>query len=372
MKTYQLTLIDNQSLVERLINEVGFVRIEAARFGRDFRNDPISVLRQSLVMGQGRVRRFLGTPNRITATLSALVLMAAIVCMALILDQRHASPNEDTALDQQSEVQMLILEPAQQSETPKERSFGENGTGRVGVREGHGEGSGVRVQKAQGGGSGGEKSPIPPQNGKLPPPSDVLAAIPVAPLLNPPSLPVAGIDIDPALWKDLKKPVYGDPSSSSDVSSKGTGDGGGIGTREGLGVGDGKGPGFGPGAKGNTGGNEKQTGCCGSSGGKDYNENDYERVLRGQEVEQRARLISKPEPHYTEEARRNQVTGTVKLQVVFSNVGEVTQIRAVNSLPCGLTERAIAAARQIKFVPARKGGHPVSVYMQLEYNFNLY
>ena len=35
-------------------------------------------------------------------------------------------------------------------------------------------------------------------------------------------------------------------------------------------------------------------------------------------------------------------------------------------------ERAIAAARQIKFVPAMKGGHPVSVFMQLEYNFNLY
>jgi len=44
----------------------------------------------------------------------------------------------------------------------------------------------------------------------------------------------------------------------------------------------------------------------------------------------------------------------------------------VRTLPFGLTERAIAAARQIKFVPATKGGRPVSVFMQLEYNFNLY
>jgi hypothetical protein len=52
--------------------------------------------------------------------------------------------------------------------------------------------------------------------------------------------------------------------------------------------------------------------------------------------------------------------------------GQVEQIRAVQSLPFGLTERAIAAARQIKFLPATKGGRPVAVYMQLQYNFNLY
>jgi protein TonB len=89
-------------------------------------------------------------------------------------------------------------------------------------------------------------------------------------------------------------------------------------------------------------------------------------------VEQRARVLFKPEPTYTEEARKNQITGTVMLRVVFSSNGDVVQIRAVHTLPFGLTERAIAAARQIKFVPAIKGGRPVSVSMQLEYNFNLY
>ena len=97
-----------------------------------------------------------------------------------------------------------------------------------------------------------------------------------------------------------------------------------------------------------------------------------QRIFRGNEVEQRARLLLKPEPQYTEEARRNQITGTVMLRVVFSSTGQVEQIRAVQTLPFGLTERAIAAARQIKFVPATTGGRPISVYMQLEYNFNLY
>ena len=36
----------------------------------------------------------------------------------------------------------------------------------------------------------------------------------------------------------------------------------------------------------------------------------------------------------------------------------------------GLTERAIEAAKRIKFTPAMKDGKPVSVWMQLEYNFS--
>jgi len=89
-------------------------------------------------------------------------------------------------------------------------------------------------------------------------------------------------------------------------------------------------------------------------------------------VTTRARVLSKPEPQYTEEARRAQITGTVILGVVFSRTGQVTNIRTIQPLCCGLTEKAIAAARSIRFVPAMRGGQVVSTYMQLEYNFNLY
>jgi len=75
---------------------------------------------------------------------------------------------------------------------------------------------------------------------------------------------------------------------------------------------------------------------------------------------------------YTEEARKNLITASVVLRVVFSNSGEVTNIRAISPLPMGLTEKAIAAARKIRFLPATRNGHPVSVYVQLEYSFNLY
>ncbi len=95
-------------------------------------------------------------------------------------------------------------------------------------------------------------------------------------------------------------------------------------------------------------------------------------VLRGKEVTSKARVIIKPEPSYTEEARQGQITGTVVLRGVFDSSGGVTNLRVVSGLPNGLTEKAIAAARQIRFIPAVKEGRFVSMYIQLEYNFNLY
>ncbi|HEY8224538.1 MAG TPA: hypothetical protein VIG25_04615 [Pyrinomonadaceae bacterium] len=41
-------------------------------------------------------------------------------------------------------------------------------------------------------------------------------------------------------------------------------------------------------------------------------------------------------------------------------------------LPDGLTWQAVRAAKQIKFIPATVNAWPVSMFMQLEYNFNLY
>ena len=92
----------------------------------------------------------------------------------------------------------------------------------------------------------------------------------------------------------------------------------------------------------------------------------------GRQVDQKLRLGMKPEPSYTEEARKNAITGTVVLKCIFRYDGSVVNIRTAAGLPHGLTERAIDAARKIKFIPAIKDGKHVSMWMQLEYNFNLY
>jgi TonB family protein len=246
--------------------------------------------------------------------------------------------------------------------------------GRVGFQNDKGEGSGVKLRKSTGGGSSGLLNPLPAQTGKPPQVSEIPAPILKLPPAQPVAvLPVAGIDIDPALWKNMDLPVYGDPRSTSSAPSNGPGEGGGMGTVKGTGIGEGFGPGFGPGRDGNIGGGPKgPPGCCGSGGGVGNNPDDPDHVYAAPQVTERARVLAKPEPQYTEEARKGGITGSVVLRVVFARTGEVTNIRAVSTLPFGLTERAIAAARLIRFRPATKDGRTVNVYMQLEYNFNLY
>jgi len=95
-------------------------------------------------------------------------------------------------------------------------------------------------------------------------------------------------------------------------------------------------------------------------------------LFLSKDVDQRVVVVTKPEPSYTDSARQGRITGTVVLKMVFASSGGVTNIQVVSGLPFGLTERAVAAAKQIRFVPAMKNGQFVSTWMQLEYNFNLY
>ncbi|MFL6255088.1 MAG: energy transducer TonB, partial [Pyrinomonadaceae bacterium] len=99
---------------------------------------------------------------------------------------------------------------------------------------------------------------------------------------------------------------------------------------------------------------------------------DYTRPFKQSEVTRKAIITFKVEPGFTEWARRFNVTGVVRLRAILHNTGTVQSISVVKSLPHGLTEKSIAAARQIHFEPAQKDGHPVSQYVVLEYNFNIY
>jgi len=97
-----------------------------------------------------------------------------------------------------------------------------------------------------------------------------------------------------------------------------------------------------------------------------------DKVFTGNEVTHKATVVWKPEPTYTEQARAHRVVGTVALKAVFAANGYVTNIIATQELKDGMTEAAIEAARNIRFFPAEKDGKPVSQWMTLEYNFNLF
>jgi len=89
-------------------------------------------------------------------------------------------------------------------------------------------------------------------------------------------------------------------------------------------------------------------------------------------VDRAAKIIAKPEPEYTEEAKKEQVMGTVILRGILSSSGKVTNVYSVAQLPNGLTEQAVAVSKLITFLPALKDGKRVSQNIQIEYNFNLY
>ncbi|HEU4509471.1 MAG TPA: energy transducer TonB [Pyrinomonadaceae bacterium] len=342
---YQPTIIESALLFKRLTIQFAFLKNELKRswpqFTKEFKNDPVNFTKH-LAHRFARVLKNTATRGyALAASASAVTALAFMLTIVWLVNS--STPKLNNAADGPS-LQVTLLEFA----APPDIKIDDDnkGTG--------------RLQKSSLGG-GGNRDPLPPQHGELPPPSPIPAAIPITPPLYKQSLPVAGIDIDPTQWQDVKAVVYGDPNSTSTIPSAGPGSDNGIGTGKGPGIGSGSESGYGC----NGGDLESGWGRAACGHGRDQ-------TYKGSEVEQRARLLQKPEPQYTEEARKNQITGTVMLRAVFSSGGEVVQIQAIRSLPFGLTERAIAAARQIKFVPAMKDGRPVSVFMQLEYNFNLY
>jgi protein TonB len=108
-----------------------------------------------------------------------------------------------------------------------------------------------------------------------------------------------------------------------------------------------------------------------SNRNSDQNNQSEDKIYTAKETSKKPVIKDKPVPEYTLIAHRHGVQGTVTIRAVFRSSGKVTNIQAIKTLPDGLTEQAIDAARRIKFKPAEKDGRPVSTFMQLEYRFRL-
>lgn len=306
--------------------------------------------------------------NVLSGIVVALVLVFGTIGAYVFWSRMHEKALAQAKSEEEMELTQMITDIPEDQPTPDE--------GTAGMAKGNGGGSKPKQEKAGGGGGGGREEQAPASFGKLPQADlripQVVAPDPHPPVIKNPALPMpATLEADPALFPpDTRNLAYGDPKSKSTTPSSGPGTGNGIGSGTGGGVGPGSGGGYGPGNGGNTGGGDRREGGGGPGGGGGGT--DYNKVFSSKDVTARARVLEKPEPQYTEAARKNQVTGTVVLKAVFSSSGAVTNISTIRGLPDGLTERAIAAAKNIRFVPAQKDGHNVSMWMQLEYNFNLY
>ena len=99
---------------------------------------------------------------------------------------------------------------------------------------------------------------------------------------------------------------------------------------------------------------------------------DGERIYTSREVDERLQILKKPTPSYPREARKNNTRGYVILRAILGADGAVRHIEVLTGLPDGLSDRAIEAAKQVKFKPAIKDGKPVSSWAELVYRFQVY
>ena len=151
----------------------------------------------------------------------------------------------------------------------------------------------------------------------------------------------------------LDVPTNVDPTAVGALTGltalNGFGSGGGIGNGKGGGIGNGNGPGAGNGSGGGTGGGVYRPGAGITNPVPIY----------------------KPEPQYSEEARKAKWQGSVLLSLVVDETGKTQQIKVVRPLGLGLDEKAIEAVSQWRFTPGKKDGKPVAVAAQIEVTFRL-
>lgn len=85
----------------------------------------------------------------------------------------------------------------------------------------------------------------------------------------------------------------------------------------------------------------------------------------------RPEKISGAAPIYTELARRARVSGTVIMEAIIDEQGNVANARVLKGLPMGLDRAAVEAVQTWKFKPATLEGKPVKVYYVLTVNFSV-
>lgn len=207
--------------------------------------------------------------------------------------------------------------------------------------------------EAGGGGGGGDRDKFQAPKGKLPKFAMEQITPPAVVVRNeaPKLVAEPTVVVPPQIHLASSMPNLGDPMASlPGPPSNGTGFGSGIGSGSGGGVGSGEGPGVGPGRGGGIGGGVFRVGGGVSA----------------------PRIISAPEPEFSEEARKAKYQGVCVLSLVVGPDGRPRDIRVARSLGLGLDEKAIEAVKTWTFEPAKKDGKDVAVQINVEVNFHLY
>ena len=103
-----------------------------------------------------------------------------------------------------------------------------------------------------------------------------------------------------------------------------------------------------------------------------FKNSDFSYKDPGEKFDQDVNIIRKPRASYTDEARSDNVTGTIKVAVEYGADGKIGFVFPFQTLPNGLTANAVLAAKLIEFEPAKNGGKSVTSVTILSYVFEIY
>jgi hypothetical protein len=90
-------------------------------------------------------------------------------------------------------------------------------------------------------------------------------------------------------------------------------------------------------------------------------------AYNGKQLDQKPKILAKPEPKFSLEERRRYDGQVITLGALLCGSGKVTDIDVKEGVGDGANEKAIEAARMIKFTPGEKNGNKVSRFVVLKY-----
>lgn len=82
--------------------------------------------------------------------------------------------------------------------------------------------------------------------------------------------------------------------------------------------------------------------------------------------------IYKPDPEYTQQARKSGIQGTVTLALTVGADGRGYDIKVLKPLGHGLDEKAVEAVQSWKWEPALDEGKPIESKMNVDVSFRIY
>jgi TonB family protein len=101
---------------------------------------------------------------------------------------------------------------------------------------------------------------------------------------------------------------------------------------------------------------------------------DGQKIYLHSEALIRVRPIRTPDPSYSEQGRRNHISGLVQTTVTVDQHGKVVSVAIRKGLGHGLDEQAVATLAGWQFEPARlkSDNTPVACWMGIEFSFRLH